>query len=166
MANAFFATDGNIGVDLISWTTATNFPLGTTVAGNNGGSWKYVIAGSAISSCDCVHVAPGGTANPISSANVFLAGQAAVAMSSAASGLCGWVALDGSGLRVNVLTGCAASVPLYTTDNAGVLDDATASLSHLQIQGYILGASNSAGATANQVLAIQQGGIMRRPYGA
>ena len=163
MANAFFATDGQIGVALTQWTTATAFALGSERVGSNGGRWKYVVAASAISSCDCVHVGSGGTADPISSANVFLAGQTAVAMSSASSGLCGWVALDGSGLRVNVLTGCAANVPLYTTDNAGVLDDATASLSHYQIMGYELAASNSAGATANQQLAIAQGGILRRP---
>lgn len=165
MPNSFYATDGQLGVNLAgTWTTATAFPLGSERIGSNGGRWKYVISSGAITSCDVVHIDTGGVAVQISSANVFNAGQIGVAMSSAAaSRTCGWVALDGSGLRVNVLTGCAANVPLYTTDNAGVLDDATASLSHFQIQGWILGASNSAAATANQVLAIAQGGVIRRP---
>lgn len=61
-----------------------------------------------------------------------------------------WAILSGP-TKVTVAVNCQPNVPLYTTDTAGVLDDATVSLSQFQIMGLEVdtGNSNSAAAASN-----------------
>jgi hypothetical protein len=47
----------------------------------------------------------------------------------------GWVVLHGSAFRVRFADSCAKNVQLYTTDTAGVVDDATVSTSQYLIAG-------------------------------
>jgi len=57
----------------------------------------------------------------------------------------GWVQRTGPLDQLRVAASCAANTQLFTTATAGVLDDATASTSQLQVQGVIAASAGTAG---------------------
>lgn len=156
-----FSTDGKIGASLNTAAVDDGFALNTLTTGNDGSELVRVIAGSAIAQYDCVHILTSGTAAPITATLAKTAGRVGFAQTALGSGETGWVHLRSSNIRVKVLASCANLVPLYTTDTAGSLDDATASLSHYLIMGVQLTAANSA--TISAVTAVAHGSIVRIP---
>lgn len=157
-----FITDGKIGSSPNTSAVDDGFSLNTTASGNEGVQLLRVVAGSAVSQYDVVHVNTSGTALPITAALANSGGRIAFAQTALGSGETGWVHLTGNGnIKINVAASCNPLVPLYTTDTAGRLDDATASLSHNQIQGVMITLTNSA--TISALPGIVQGAIVRIP---
>lgn len=143
------------------------FTLGTEVIGSHGGLMRYVKSAAAITANDTIHVAAGTfVANPITAALSATAGDIGNSpVSCSTSGQYFWAYMTGN-WTIRVAVNCQPSVPLYTTDTAGVLDDATASLSHFQVQGIEVnpGLSNSA-AGVSSLSAFAKYPIMKRPLG-
>lgn len=96
-------------------------PLDETTA-TNGGIWVYVNAITAINQYDCVFIDQFGNASQMTKALAdTYEGRVGFAQIAIASASYGWVALNGTNLKVNVLASSAKDVPLYTTATAGVL---------------------------------------------
>lgn len=110
--------------------TTQNFPLGTTVETNDGGTAVYVQALSGVSTFNGVVINVDYTANALSTAAVAdgsgTAKQVGWAQVSAASGSYLWVHTKGRP-KGKLAANCADRVTLYTTATAGVVDDATVS---------------------------------------
>lgn len=159
-----FASTPLIGIDLnnaLADTTAKQL-VGMEVVGNDNGLWRYIYAGSNIAQYDCVHIATSGTALPITAALAITAGMIGFAQTALTSGYYGWVQRSGANMRLNVLANCNSSVPLYTTDTAGSLDDATGSASQFQVMGVLITATNS-GSASNVPAVAAAPPIIRRP---
>ena len=107
-----------------------------------------------------VHINGLGSAARLTNTLAATAGVVAVAQNSFVTADYGWFMIRGKAILL-LAASCADDVPLYTTDTAGVLDDATASLTHHQIMGIIADASASAGVTS--VSCFVSWPITRRP---
>lgn len=119
--------------------------LGEQATTDDGGEAIFVLAGSAITKSMTCHVTSANSANPLTTALATTAGRIAFAQfSSIASGSYGWLKTRGK-VSILLLPSCNASVPLYTSDSAGILDDATATATQYQVNGVI--AESSAGAS-------------------
>lgn len=146
--------------------SSPQFALGTTVIASQGGEMMYVKSDAAITANDTIHISATFAANPITTALAATAGMIGNSqVSCSVSGQYFWALLNGNWV-IRVAVNCQPSVPLYTTDVAGVLDDATASLSHFQVQGVevAVGLSNSA-AGVSSLTAFAKYPIMKRPLG-
>lgn len=149
MANPF-VTDGTLGVRLnaidVSLAAAPlPFRTGQTVMANDGSEWMYVSSTAAITRHSALWIdATFGAAmiTPTLATQYGIFGRAEVSLST--SGQHFWAQLNGL-MVVRVAAALAINVPIYTTDTAGVLDDATVSLSQFQIWGLVAQGSNSAG---------------------
>lgn len=161
MADTFFPVDGTLGARFSLTDAIPQYPLGTTVRGNAGSLWIYVLAGQSLTTNMTVHINGSSVANMITAALAITAGQIGTNQVAISNSNYGWVALTGEGLVFNVGASCNSSVPLYTTDTAGVLDDATASASHFQVQGVLIVATNSG--SASTVAGVFNFPIIRRP---
>lgn len=158
---ADYVTDGKIGIDLTATYASTSagstslWPAnpGDTVRTNNEGVYVFARAQSDISTYDCVifstytdsaATTPTLRAVPITTTNAAALGYNKIgfAQTSIASSYYGWIAMNGSNLRVNVLIAAQPKVPLYTTATAGKLDDATVSA------GYCVGVVLNTSATS------------------
>lgn len=141
----------------VTYATATNttpvlgggkgFSVGTRATDYNGKEYVFAQSASAISQYAVVaipsdtYIAAGLTTATSAASEII--GVAPVAL---ASGEYGWIQLYGA-TKVNVAGSCAKSVLLYSTTNAGVVDDATAS--NYQVTGVqILSTNPSATATS------------------
>lgn len=158
-----YTTDGKIGASLDTAAVDDGFKLGTTATANDGAEMMRVVAASTVAQYMVVHIGSSGTAAPITATLANTAGRIGFAQTALATGETGWVHLRGNNLRINVLASCTALVPLYTTDTAGYLDDATGSLSHNQIQGVMILSNNSA--TISALPGIVQAAVVRIPRG-
>jgi len=139
-----------------------DFAVNTEVQADNG-IWMRVQAGAALATGNVVHVATSGTAAKITAALAVTGGTVAVVPTSVASGSACWAQRSGRFDAVSVLGAAASGNPLYTTDTAGVLDDATASGSHHQVMSLLLTATNGS-STATNLPAIAGGFLtIRRP---
>lgn len=126
-------------------TQGKAFAVGDRFQDSSGNDWLFVRAGAAITAYDCVHVNASYDANPITDALAKIAGFIGFAqVAYTASNQYGWVMISGLP-TVRLAASCADDVPLYTTNTAGVLDDATASASACQIMGIIANSSASGG---------------------
>lgn len=108
-----YATSAVAGVNLGTTSTDAKFSLGTTVQGDNGTTWMYVKAGSAITQYDCVAINSSYSAVP---ATAVLGGQGIVpgfAQIAFANADYGWVALRGVGLRVRTAAATVKDSALY-----------------------------------------------------
>jgi len=143
------STSGIIGVALGDVGTTATFNLGTVVNLDDGGQAMYVQAASDVSQFAAVSVRTDETAVPLTTTNAAASKRVAFAQTSIASAQYGWVQLGGV-VKVNLLTGCVASVPLFTTATAGCLDDATVSGNGV---GLVVGVTN-AGSTASGTTAL------------
>lgn len=151
---ADYVIDGKIGVDLTATYASTSagsssfWPAkpGDRVNTTGNGVYMFCRAASTIAQYDCVAFAGLTTsatsadasnifcpqAVPITTAHVASAGPAGfgavgIAQTAIASANYGWVAMNGTNLRVNTLVSCQPNVQLYTTTTGGSLDDTVVS---------------------------------------
>ena len=124
------------------------FGLGNESESPNGVSYRYVKAGSAITSGDTVLVDESFSATPVTIANVNDAGFLAVASQAFASADYGWVAVAGGPVTIRLAASATADAPLYPSATAGVLDSAAAS-GALAILGAVAASAASAGGVSN-----------------
>lgn len=144
------------------------FRLGSRSQDASGNEYMFVKAAATIAQYACVHISAGGggaggavyLANEITAAFAILPGNIGFAQLALAADEYGWVLTRGAG-RVKVAASCVEDVPLYTTDTAGVLDDATASASHHQIMTAMI--STNTGTTATNCAMVAPFPSVRRP---
>ena len=147
-----YVTDGTIGIDLSTVSSSRPYTLGQIVEASDGSVWQYVHNVTALTQYDCVAIASGSTAAPVTTTLANAGNKLGFAQVAFAASQNGWVALQGFGLKVNTDASCLPGVPLYTQDTAGSLSDATASLTHTPVLGVMLIATQAvAGATAANV---------------
>ena len=141
------------------------FALGVRTLASDGSEWMYVQSGAAITGYDTLWISSAFVASPITAALAITAGDVgfADAVSCSTSGQYFWAMVRGNP-TVRLAASCQPAVPLYTTDTAGVLDDATASLSHYQVMGVIATTSNSAASTSiGAIASVANFPLIRRP---
>jgi hypothetical protein len=140
---------GGTTVATASRVDGRNITPGTLWADEKDGRrYVQVSAASTITQYDIVWVDPNFTATSITPALAKTSGRVGVAQIAFASGDNGPVVIDGP-VTFNVLGSCSKDIPLFTTDTAGSLDDATASASHVEIVG-LMAYTNQSGSTASQ----------------
>jgi hypothetical protein len=153
---------GLAGVNLDRLDTEPQFALGTEVKDSGGRTWQYVQSNTAITVGDCVHVNSSTVAAAITAALAITPGRIGFAEATAfTTSTYGWVVVNGP-VSVRVAANTNKDVPLYTSDTAGVLDDATASLSHHQIQGVYLVASSGTN-VVTRAAGVANYPLVRRP---
>lgn len=141
------------------------FALGTRTLASDGSEWIYVKSGAAVTAYDTLWISSAFLASPITAALAITAGDVgfADAVSCSTSGQYFWAMARGNP-TIRLAANCQPAVPLYTTDTAGVLDDATASTSHYQVQGVIATTSNSAASTSiGAISSVANFPLIRRP---
>lgn len=138
----YFVT-GLVGTDPDTTYTGTStagagapFKLGTVAAASDGNTYVFVQASAAVAKYAAAFIN-----------TTFQMSELTKAVAAANSGRpvfpqvafaqydFGWAVLHGSAFRVKFADSCAKNVMLYTTDTAGVVDDATASTSQYLIAG-------------------------------
>lgn len=142
-------------------TSTSDYAVGDMCRGSDGSTWVYVKATTALTQYDVAWIDVSGNAAPITPALALTAGRLGFAQVAFTVNYYGWVQLTGPA-TIRVAAACVAGVPLYTTDTAGVLDDATVSLSQHQVIGVVLSGSQSAGA-AGAVAGYANSPTIRRP---
>lgn len=146
-----YPIDGKVGIDLTDVSSARKYTLGTTLQASDAGEYVYVCNVSAITTGMCVAIDSGFTAAAITTALARTRNNFAFVQSPFLASQNGWVAKNGDGIKIRTAASTLPNVPLYTSDTAGVLDDATASASHFQVFGVTLFATQSVvGATNGQ----------------
>lgn len=156
-----YVIDGKIGIDLTATYASTSsgsstfFPAkpGDRVNTTNNGVYMFCRAASTISQYMIVGFGPladsataaTGTfapqAVPLTTTNAAASGvvgpnMVGIAQTSIDSSRYGWIALNGTNLRVQSLIACQPNVLLFTTGTAGNVDDAVVSAG--QITGLTL----------------------------
>lgn len=143
-----YLTSGLIGADLDKVYTNLEFDLGTVASGKDGQEWMFVEADGTIDQYDCVAIDENNLAVAVTHA-LAAAGQViGFSQLALADGEYAWVPLRGSNISVNVAASCAKDVQLYTTANAGVLDDTATSTATL-IRGVTLATVNGTASQAS-----------------
>ena len=120
-----FSTTPIVTPQMNSTSSSALMPTGTKVTLSDGNTAQYVRATSAISQYAAVAVYANGSAQSMNTTLAASVKTIGFAQTSIASAYYGWVHLGGGPVNVALAANCAASVPLYTTATAGVLDDAT-----------------------------------------
>lgn len=159
-----YATDGTVGVDFSTTTAGTTtdgenalFSLGTRVTGTDGTSWVYVQASAAITQYDAVAITENFQATPLTKALADAGHMVGFAQVAFSDNDLGWVAVNGTNITCRVAGSCAADVQLYTTGNAGILDDTSAS--QTLIRGVVAVTANStSAASTSEVIATYPSG--------
>lgn len=147
-----YPTDGKIGIDISAVTSARNYTLGTPLEASDTGNYVYAFNVGAISTGMCVVIDSGFTAAAITTTLARTRNQIAFAQVTIPASSYSWYAKNGLGIKIRTAASTLPGVPLWTSDTAGVLDDLTASLSHFQVFGVELLATQSiVGATAATV---------------
>jgi hypothetical protein len=121
----------------------------------------FVQASAAIVQYDAVWIEPNFTAAPITSTLAATAGFIGVAEVAFASAEYGWITVRGV-TPIRVASGCAPFVPLFTTGEAGILDDGTASASAaIAVLGVIADSTATSGVTG--ITCAVSWPVVRRP---
>jgi len=151
-SNAHFSTDGCAGIDLtvVDGQTALR-DLGETVTGTDSTRWVYVQASGAITAYDWVAIEENFQAVAGTTALADVGHKVGFAQFLFADNDYGFVAIEGSNIQCRVGISCAADINLYTTSTAGVLDDATTSVTN--IVGVSLVVTNTTAVAAGEVIA-------------
>lgn len=149
-----YVTTPLIGINTADMSSNPTAVVSTQVTDTNDTTWEYVYFASNAVTGNAVYIAGSGTASLLTSANAALAGEIGFVQQAAAAGQYGWVALKGRNIQMAVLADCDSGVPLWTTDTAGYLDDATNTVSQYQVMGALIIATNSG--SASNVAGIQQ----------
>ena len=155
-----FVTDGTLGINLAETTTGTTtdgadakFRLGQRVTASDGSEWLYVQAGAAITQYYTVTIDENYQAVHCTKALVDAGHQIGFAQVAFADNEFGWVCVHGPGnITVRVAASCAADVQLYTTSNAGILDDTSAS--QTIIRGVVIVAAATNTASSREAIAV------------
>lgn len=143
--------------------TQTN--TGLEVTDNEGRQRRLVTSVANIIPCGCVAINSSNAATlmtPALAITAALVGWAPVSVSISATGQYFWAILNGP-VRIRVAASCVNNIPLYTTDTAGVLDDATVSLSQFQVMGVELNGGSNSAAGASNILAVANNPLIRNP---
>lgn len=144
-----YPIDGKVGIDLSLVSSNRNFTLGTVLEASDGGQYIFAYNVAAISTGMCVVVDAGFTAAAITTALARTRNPLAFAQVTIAASSYAWYAKNGTGIKIRTAASTIPGVSLYTSDTAGVLDDLTASISHFQVFGVVLFATQAqAGATS------------------
>jgi len=133
-------------------SSTAKIAVGTIVHTDAGGVAEYIVAGEAISAYCAVLIYEQGTAAPLTTTLAADAGsgkKVGCIQTSIASAYYGWAMRQGTFL-MRLSDDCADNVPLFTTANAGELDDAT--ISNCLVAGVYLPVTGSL-ATALTVVA-------------
>jgi hypothetical protein len=131
------------------------FGLGDRTWDQVGNTWVFVYANEDLAQYDAVYIPSTYRAVKLTGNVATVAGNAnnagfiGFAQVAFTSGEYGFVMTSGVG-NVRIAGSCTANIMLYTTDTAGVLDDATASSSHFQLQGVLLTTTNQGSSVSNQ----------------
>jgi hypothetical protein len=134
-----------LGATTTTLTDGKAFAVGDGFTDHAGQEWIFVRAAAAITQYDCVLVDASYDATAITDVLARQAGHIGFAqLAAAASGEYLWVMLKGKP-TVRLAASCADDVPLFTTNTAGVLDDATASGSGVLLLGLRANGSASGG---------------------
>lgn len=144
-------------------TEGKGFGLGDRHTDHAGNEYVYVEAGAAITIYDTVHVSGAYVANSLTPALALTAGFIGHAQVAFTTGERGWVMTRGKPV-IRVALDADSGVPLYTTDTAGVLDDATASSSQRLVLGVQIIATAS-GTAASAVTAVSSFPMIKRTDG-
>lgn len=152
-----FLTNGIIGADLTATPAGTGtssdegneFALGTRAETNDGGIAVYVHAAGAIDQYDFVSIDENFEATALADDGGAAGHMVGVAQVALADNDFGWVHIEGTNIKGNVLASCAADTEaLFTTGTAGHVDDAT-SAGAIRLVGVVLVAA-AAGANTNK----------------
>ena len=141
------------GVRIDTPVSGAEHAPGTRVAGTGGTEWVYVRALGAIARHDYVTIDEGFGASAGTKAAVDSGHAVGIAQAAFAKGEHGWAATQGQGaaFKVNLLAGCAADAALYTSAEAGKLDDDSSG--QTRIDGLVATAANDgAGAAARPAI--------------
>lgn len=138
--------------------------LGLEVFDSDGCRRQLVQSGGPITQYDTLHITAAFVANPITHALAAQAGMIGNSpVSCSLTGQYFWAKMNGPA-TLRVAASCKNSVPLYTTDTAGVLDDATLSLTAWLIQGVMVNEGNSMSAGgAGSIAGTYQNPLVRNP---
>jgi hypothetical protein len=145
-----YITDGTLGAKVDRADTSAAFSVGIRKPGNEASEWMYIQADAAVAIYDAVMVNQSSKAVPLTTTNSASSKAVGFSQVALASGEYGWVAMQGSNIKVKLAANCAPNVRLYTTGTGGVLDDAIVSAG--LIQGVIATITIS-NATATRVIA-------------
>lgn len=156
-----YVTTPLIGINTSDVGSNPTAKVSTQVTDTNDVTWEYVYYGSGASVGQAVYIAASGTATLLTSTNAALAGEIGFVQTASATGQYGWVAVKGRNIQMAVLADCDSGVPLWTTDTAGYLDDATNTVSQYQVMGALIIATNS-GSASNVAGIAQSFPIIRR----
>lgn len=154
-----YVLDGTIGVNpsavLAGTGSSSNegnqFKLGQRVRMNDGQELMYVHASAAVVLYDAVGVDENFEAAPLTKAMADDAWVVGFSQVTVADNEFFWLHMEGSNITARVATSCAADVALYTTSNAGILDDTSAS--QTKIQGVTAVAAATSGTSPVEVIA-------------
>ena len=159
-------TDGAIGIDLNTVGSTRAYGLGETHAGNEGSTWLYVVAGSALTLGALTKIQDGFVASAQVAAQASADCRLGFAQTAFAASQYGFIALSGHNLLVRhaVHVGSPGQ-PMYTSDTAGAMSTATVTASQLQVMGVWITGTNSA-TTLGTVTAAVSFPHLRRPKAA
>lgn len=120
-----FATSPIVGVDFANPSSDRKFALGTTVQGDNGTTWIYVKATTALTQYDVCAINEDCEAVPATSALALQGKTPSFAQVAFTVNYYGWVALRGAGgLRIRTAASTTKDSKLYvglTGNSAGVV---------------------------------------------
>lgn len=144
-----YVTDGALGIDIDSVTSAVNYGLGETHEGTKASEWIYVQATSVVNPGAMVVIENNNTISALTSTNFVSANRRiGFAQTTFQTSQSGFVATRGNSILVRIEGKVAGGggQQLFTTDTAGALGTVTTSLSHFAIWGVYLKSSVSASA--------------------
>lgn len=141
---------GKLGIDLTETPTSATHGLGESFIGGDGTKWLYVQASGAIDQYDAVGIDENYQAQAMVKSLADDGWRVGFAQVAFADNDYGWVAIEGSNIKCNVKTSCAADVALYTSGTVGHLDDS--STGQTKIDGVVAVAAVTA-ATNTEVIA-------------
>lgn len=145
-----YQTGSLLGVDLDRTTTTAEFALGTTVAVTDGGEAVYVQASGAITQFDAVAIDENYQAAALTKALADAGHDIGAAQVAFTDDHFGWVHKNGTNISIRCAAACEPDVALYTTGNAGILDDTSAS--QTKISGLVAVTTASSGVTSLEVI--------------
>lgn len=151
------------GVKFSGTEDAQRFALGTEVIDSDGGKRMYVQSKGEITLGSILHIDANYKAAMVTDTLAKSSGRIGLAIHTvSASDLFFWAATAWINKPTRVAGSCAANAQLFTTGTAGVLDDATASTSQVQVQGVVLASANPSATATTKNSSSQGEPVIRR----
>ena len=148
--------NGKIGGSSSLTTTTQEHGLGDRATGSSGTCWVYVQASGAITQYDAVGIDENYQAAALTDALAGAGHMIGFAQVAFADNEYGWVAIEGSDIKVRAAISCVADGNLWSYTVSGVLDDAT-SAGAIEIHGVTTITTVGSVTTAVEIIA-------RAPY--